>query len=132
MTVKESVPEIFNFVSLAYSQPSLLFCGECTIQSAEGIQQEDSLGPLLFCLTIQPLIHKLKTPYKVFYLDDGTIGGSVEEVQHDLALIEQEGSHLGLKLNHSKSELVWKDATTCDAMLSAVSDLHAVVVGSLF
>ena len=47
----------------------LLFCGDHTIASEEGVQQGDPLGPLLFCLTIQPFITKLPSDFSIFYLD---------------------------------------------------------------
>ena len=55
--------------------------------SSEGAQQDDPLGPLLFCLTIQPLVLKLRPEFKVFYLDDGPLGRSVH---HDLKLVGEE------------------------------------------
>ena len=67
--VKENVPELFNFVNSAYNQPSMLFCGDRVMQSAEGVQQGDPLA-LLFCLAIQPLIQDLQSEFRVFYLDD--------------------------------------------------------------
>ena len=54
--VKNVIPEIFDFLSSAYACPSLLFCGDHTLLSAEGVQQGDPLGLLLFRITIQPLI----------------------------------------------------------------------------
>ena len=56
--VKDSAPELFKFVFSAYSSP--------VIQSAEGVQQGDPLGPLFFCLTIHPLVLKLTSDFKVF------------------------------------------------------------------
>jgi len=58
-SVKDHVPELFSFIHAAYGEPSLLFCGQRTLLSAEGVQQGDPLGPFLFCLTIQPLVLKL-------------------------------------------------------------------------
>ena len=49
---------------------------------------------------------KLKSELTIFYLDDGTIGGSVQDVLADLRQVESEASELGLELNHSKSELI--------------------------
>ena len=43
------------FVYSAYSSSSTLFWEHSTLQSAKGVQQGDSLGPLLFCLTIQSI-----------------------------------------------------------------------------
>ena len=124
--VKENVPELFNFVHSAYNQPSMLFCGDRVMQSAEGVQQGDPLGPLLFCLAIQPLIQDLQSEFRVFYLDDGTIGGSLEDVHRDLLMVEEKAALLGLQLNRTKTELVCDDANTRDSMLSVVSELRAV------
>ena len=73
-------PMFFQFVQSAYEMPSCLFCGDHIIQSAEGVQQGDPMGPLLFCLSIHALVSKFKSELIVFYLDDGTIGGSVQDV----------------------------------------------------
>ena len=61
-------------------RPHCFFCADHILESAEGVQQGDPLGPLLFCFTIQSLILKLQSEFSVFYLDDGTIGGSVKDV----------------------------------------------------
>ena len=80
-----------------------------TLPSAEGIQQGDPLGPLLFCLTIHPLIKCLKSEFRVVYLDDGTIGGAENDVLKDLQGIEHQVACLGLHLNHAKTELIAED-----------------------
>ena len=64
--VKDSAPELFTFILSAYTDPSALYCGDQVIMSSEGVQQGDPLGPLLFCLTIQPLVLKLSSEFKVF------------------------------------------------------------------
>ena len=64
------------------------------------------MGSLLFCISIHALVSKLKSELIVFYLDDGTIGGSVQDVLADLRRVECEASELGLELNHSKYELI--------------------------
>ena len=83
--------------------PSSLFCGDHVLQSEEGVQQGDPLGPLLFCLTIHPLVTKLTSEFKVFYLDDGTLGGLAESVLHDLQQVEREAAELGFSANMSSS-----------------------------
>ena len=124
--VKDSAPDLFRFVSSANERPSSLFYGDHIIQSAEGVQQGDPLGPLLFCLMIHPLVSTLKSSFAVFYLDDGTLGGSLQEVLSDLRLVEVEAAKLGLYLNHSKSELICDDSPTREEMLFEVSGLHNV------
>ena len=58
-SVKDHAPELFSFIHAAYGEPSLLFCGQHTLLSAEGVQQGDPLGPFFFCLTIQLLVLQL-------------------------------------------------------------------------
>ena len=82
--VQKLAPGLFSFVHSAYSSPSTLFWADNTLQSAEGVQQGDPLGPLLFCLTIHELGSQLESELCLFYLDDGTLGGSVESIKHDL------------------------------------------------
>ena len=68
-------PKVYPLAYSAYRFPSFLFYGNSTILSAEGVQQGDPLGPLLFCLGIHDLISSLQSQFRVFYLDDGTLGG---------------------------------------------------------
>ena len=124
--VKDSAPELFKFILSAYANPSALYCGDQVIMSSEGVQQGDPLDPLLFCLTIQPLVLKLSSEFKVFYLDDGTLGGSLQDVLHDLKLVEKEAGALALQLNHSKTELICDNATICELMLLEAPGLHVV------
>ena len=69
----EFIPELFPYLFSCYSSPSTLFFGETVLSSAEGVQQGDPLGPLLFCLVIHPLVLRLKSEFRVFFLDDGTL-----------------------------------------------------------
>ena len=69
--IRELAPELLPLVHSTYSAPFSFFWGETTLQSSEGVQQGDPLGPLMFCLAIQPLIERLISEFVVFYLDDG-------------------------------------------------------------
>ena len=123
---KQYIPEIFPFVYSCYSASSTLcYQHDIVIQSAEVVQQCDPLGPLLFCLVIHSLALKLRSELKVIYLDDGSLGGTEEDVINDIELIEQEASALGLYLNHSKSEMICA-ASAGTSLLSHVSDLCRV------
>jgi hypothetical protein len=104
--VEEYIPELLPFVYAAYSAPSVLLWDGEQVLSAEGVQQGDPLGPLLFCLSIHKIVSSLSSEFIVFYLDDGTLGGSFEDLQANLHRIEVEGHALGLHLNVTKSELV--------------------------
>ena len=124
--VKDVAPDLFRFVYSAYARPSSLYCGNHVISSAEGVQQGDPLGPLLFCLTIHPIVSRLKSCFTVFYLDDGSLGGPVQDVLSDLRLVEEEAAKLGLQLNYSKSELICDDPSSRDEMLLEVPSLRCV------
>ena len=61
IAVKEVVPMLLPFVHSAYSTSSTLFWGNKILESAEGVQQGDPLGPLLFCLVIHQLLTQLRS-----------------------------------------------------------------------
>ena len=82
--VSEVVPELYSFVHAAYGSPTSLFHRESIILSQEGVQQGDPLGPMLFCMTIHPMLQNLKSDLRAFYLDDGTLGGTSSDIIQDL------------------------------------------------
>lgn len=52
--VEKLVLELLALVLSAYGSPSSLYFGEEVIQSSKGVQQDDHIGPLLFCLHDHP------------------------------------------------------------------------------
>ena len=91
--VLEKSPTIFAFAHSTYAQPTNLYFGDHVIASSEGVQQGDPLGPLLFCLTCS-----LSSEFRVFYLDDGTLCGPIQDIISDLEHTEQASNDLGLGL----------------------------------
>ena len=67
------LPELAPFCSLAYSEPSNLKYGTFNLLSQVGPQQGDPLGPLLFCLPLQPILAEMSSPLTLGYLDDLTL-----------------------------------------------------------
>ena len=124
--VENYIPDLLPFVHSAYSSPSILLWGDSHVPSAEGIQQGDPVGPMLFCLTIHELVCNLLSKLKVFFLDDCTIGGNLEDLQTDLQRIEDQGQVLGLELNVDKSELISHDRSAVGSSLSIFPGLHFV------
>jgi len=133
-SIRESLPELYPLCYSAYSRASLLFFGSYTIESQEGPQQGDPLGPLLFCDTIQPLLDSLKSVLTLGYLDDVTLGGPQDEVASDVRRIIEVGQTLGLELNISKCEVIThpgtviSDPTIC--LFTAVSAADSILLGS--
>ena len=117
-------PKVYPLAYSAYRFPSFLLYGNSTILSTEGVQQGDPLGPLLFCLGIHDLISSLQSQFRVFYLDDGTLGGTLDEVSADLALIESQAPLLGLILNQAKSEVICANKDTMSSILTSFPALH--------
>ena len=73
--------------------------------SAEGIQQGDPLGSMLFCLGTYNLVASLSSEFTVNYPDDGTIGGSIADIETNIQQIVDQEKALGLFLNVDKSSV---------------------------
>lgn len=103
--MKLHCPAIFPYLWQCYSAPSLLFYGDFILLSQNGAQQGDPYGPLIFSSAIQFIINALVSEFVIFYLDDGTIGGAVEDVLRDFKTIKEECAKIGLQINPTKCEL---------------------------
>jgi hypothetical protein len=104
--IRTHCPKIINYIASSYDTNSFLSYNDTIIQSSEGAQQGDPIGPLLFCLAIQPIIKKINTKLNVWYLDDGTIGDTIENVLSNLSLVVTEAKKIGLEVNKAKCELI--------------------------
>ena len=129
--VQALAPELLRFVHSIYSAPSTLFWEDECLLSCEGVQQGDPLGPLLFCLTLQQLSLQLRSELCLFYLDDGTLGGSEDDILHDLEVINNAADELGLMLNMQKCELITCSSTIRDSILSVSPQLQVTMPDSV-
>ncbi len=131
--VRQKIPEILNFCALTYGAPTKLRFGDFTVLSSEGVQQGDPMGPLLFCLTIQPLLMSLKSDLVLGYLDDVTIAGESSSVSQDVSRVLQACPDLGLRLNVSKCELISNGVCSLPDVFSSFMQVHpdeALLLGS--
>ena len=126
-SVRQRAPEMYRFVFFAYEEPSYLFCGDAVLPSQEGVTARGPSGASFFCLTIYPLIEQLTSEFRLFYLDDGIMGGCLSDTLHDLQNLEVLASDLGLRLNQDKSELFYSDPATREEILSTVPGLHVLI-----
>ncbi|CAE1283077.1 unnamed protein product [Acanthosepion pharaonis] len=84
----------------------MLIASDNIISSATGIQQGDPLGPLLFAMAIDGVARSIASPFNIWYLDDATLGGSIEAVAADLRRVIPALSLLGLEINSSNPLLL--------------------------
>ena len=127
--IRDRAPELFSYCYTAYAHPSMLFYGSDVVMSQEGTQQGDPLGPLLFSNTLQPLLQSLVSVLALGYLDDVTLGGSIDIVAADVQTIIAQGEAMGLCLNNMKCEIiiayqqtVITDRTLCSFSRVAIED----------
>ena len=109
--VREHTPGIAAWVECSYGAHPHLLLSDHTLFSCSGVQQGDPLGPLGFALALHPVVSRInhEAPgllLNSWYLDDGTLCGSLDDLATALAIIESEGPPRGLILNRSKSLII--------------------------
>ena len=109
-TAASSMPGIAAFTNSCYSQHSQLFYDRFVVSSENGIQQGDPLGPLLFSLTLWPIIEKIQESLPELlqhslYLDDGVLVGSEDNLIRSWDLLCQLGPDRSLHVRVDKCEL---------------------------
>jgi len=109
--VAVSLPHLMPFALSSYAEPSILWLGENTISSEEGVQQGDPLGPLFFCVTIQPLLANSGCEFVAGYLDDIGLGDDVSKLGTNIRALEAKARLIGLSLNYSKCEVLGNDCS---------------------
>ena len=100
------------------------------------MQQGNPLGPLLFSLTLWPIMEEIesKTPnltQHFWYLDDGIIAGTEPELNEVLDILTVSGKICGLKLERDKCE-VWSKGTlnTIDSRIKRNSREGLQILGA--
>jgi hypothetical protein len=129
-----SLPEVYFYIYATYAASSHLIFDNHIIESAEGVQQGDPLGPLLFCLAIQPLLSCCQSELKIGYLDDITLGGKRTSVVVDIESLRFEAEKMGLALNDRKCEVIATDSIhslpTSLSQFALVHPLDSELLGS--
>ena len=108
MKYMPKLPGLSSWVECCYSTESHLLFGDHSLLSCYRVQQGDPLSPLCFAITLQPIVEKIKREVpnllcSAWYLDDGTLCGTQQDLNIALRIIEEEGLPRGLCLNHHKS-----------------------------
>src|SRR5437867_4453286 len=88
--VASSCPDLLPFATSVYGSSSMLWLGDKVLSIEEGVQKGDPLGPLLFCLTIQPLLLNSGCAFATGYLDDLAFGDTVQRLTERIPALEAE------------------------------------------
>ena len=115
-TVVTTFPELAKFVEYTYGSFGTLVIGDSTLKSATGVQQGDPLAPLLFSLVLNSLILNIRENcpdllMNSWYLDDGVLIGSREEILKAYNVIVGQGEKYGLEINPKKCVLFCENAS---------------------
>ena len=93
--------------------------------SVTGVQQGNPVDPASFSLGIDAVVRDV-SELNVWFLDDATIGGSVEGVLADLCNIKDALFRQGLHIINAKCELIPVNCTT-EEMPNIVLQFQAVL-----
>jgi len=105
-SIAKLAPQILPYVLTANSDSSILQFGEFVVSSQEGVHQGDPLGPLLYSLTMTQVLDSSSCEFTAGYLDDVTLGDSVEILIEEVKALENRASAVGIKLNNAKCEII--------------------------
>ena len=115
-------PKLNSFVRSAYEKPSSLFCGDYTLQSAEGVQHGDPRSPCCFARPFIQVCVACMLSSKIFTWTMKPLAAAWP-ICHDLQMVDSLASALGLQLNLSTSELICENLATREALLQVAPGL---------
>jgi hypothetical protein len=114
--IRRVVPYLAPWCDFCYTGSSKLLLGSSVLSSARGVQQGDPLGPALFSVAIHDTIKRVarqaedaysgEIDLKVFYLDDGIIGGTGRAVRLFCDALRTEFAEIGLDMCFDKCEVI--------------------------
>ena len=92
--------EAHTYKIIQLMQNPLLFSVGTLCCCQRRVYSRVTLWALCYSVSIHPMVLQLdRSSIIMFYLDDGSLGGSLSDVLFDLQLVEKLGSDLGLQLN---------------------------------
>ena len=102
--VEELYPDILKWVLTCYKGKAVLVFGDTIILSERGFHQGDPLASLLFALVLHPVIEMIAQQVpglklNSWYLDDGAVAGTKEQLQKVVDIVLEYGPARGLHLS---------------------------------
>ena len=104
--IRDLCPSVHHFMLQAYGFDSPLFYGSKRILSRTGLHQGDPLASLAFSLAINPIIRNSNCLFNGWYLDDGALGGELQQVSNNLRELKVGLAQIGLQLDPTKCKAV--------------------------
>ena len=122
--IKVLCPSIATILAHTYGGAADLFVGGEVLSSQEGTIQGDSLAMCMYAIGILALICSLQSSgiKQVWYADDATGGGTLEDVKNWWDHLISSGQSYGYHPNAAKSWLVVKETMREEA--ASLSDEH--------
>jgi hypothetical protein len=109
---RQHFPSIYSMVKLFYGGVSHLRLFSEWLDSEAGTHQGCPLGSFLFCLALNDSILSINNEcpdmaLNVWFIDDGSLAGDMDDAKKALDLFEDQGPSRGLHLNRGKCQIVW-------------------------
>lgn len=102
------------------------------LTSQSGVRQGSVIGPLLFCLALQPILHRIKNTMQVdieAYMDDITLScADPQTASTALSTLTRELEKIGLKLNVTKT-ICLADDESASALTGLAREIPRVSSG---
>ena len=110
--VDREFPELSTWTWWTYGEATYLWYNDDFLESDEGVQQGDPLGPFLFSLALKALTEEIHAAcpalaLHAWYLDDGVVGGSTADVLRACDIVKASAKRIGLDLNQAKCEVIF-------------------------
>jgi hypothetical protein len=80
----------------------------------------------MFCLVALKLARSIKSEFNAWYLDDGTIGGIVDNLIRDFENDRQLGSKIGLHIRERKCEIITDDTEVAARIQQVLGNIRRV------
>jgi hypothetical protein len=110
---RETLPALLRYFDWVYSTPAVLLFGDHFLESSSGFHQGDPPAPALFSLVLAKAVRTAMATdeefgklLRMFFLDDGVLGGPSKLVARMIAALDAAGRPRGLQMNPRKCEVI--------------------------
>ena len=126
-SIRSHCPVFLPYALACYSGASSVHGWVLSAEVFSGVHQGDPLSPLFFSVAVHQAISQASalTSAAYWYLDDGTLIGSVDQLQAAVSALSASFAPLGLQFNCSKS-LIWSPRSGILPLPAALSPFQVV------